>query len=74
MHAAVKLLVGVVFIIAGLWLVIPGQLIPKASGFDWSGAFVTVLKGTIPALLVFIGLLVVWIESEELKAPVQEKK
>ncbi|MFP4045930.1 MAG: hypothetical protein ACLFS3_02635 [Candidatus Aenigmatarchaeota archaeon] len=74
MHAGIKLIIGLILALIGLWLLVPAGAIPalKASTqttFDWWGEFLTVLKGAIPPFLVVIGALVVWIESEELKAP-----
>lgn len=73
MHAGIKLIIGLVLALLGLWLLLPaGVPAVKASAqttFDWSGEFLTVLKGAVPPFLVVIGALVVWIESEELKAP-----
>ena len=76
MHAAVKLLIGLVFIGVGLYLLVPGSwlgLADKGLGtglnLEWGDEFLVVLKGMIPPILVLIGILIVWIESEELKAP-----
>ena len=78
MHAAVKLVIGLVFVIVGLMLLVPGNWVPDRVdeirnigeyNFDWSSQFVTVLQGSIPPFLILIGILVVWIEAEELKAP-----
>lgn len=78
MHAAVKLIIGVILIVIGLWLLVPAApeygltvIKPQNLGFlDWWGDFLVVLKGVIPPALVIFGALVVWIESEELKSPV----
>lgn len=72
LHAAIKLLVGIILLALGIWLVIPSAWIPMIKPFpmfNWGSELVTVLKGVIPALLVLIGVLIIWIESEELKAP-----
>lgn len=73
LHAAIKLLVGIILLALGIWLVIPSAWIPmiKPMGpmLNWGSELVTVLKGVIPALLVLIGVLIIWIESEELKTP-----
>jgi len=77
MHAAIKLLFGIVLIAIGLWLLIPvgtpviGALKPGTwSMLDWWEEFLTVVKGLIPPVVIILGILVVWIESEELKSPV----
>jgi hypothetical protein len=58
-----KILVGMVLVIIGLWAVIP---------VSWGGSGLwrelwTVVKGIFPALLIFVGVILVWIETEELK-------
>lgn len=81
MNAGVKLVIGVILVLIGLWLLVPvgapvvGQAKPAEwttiSGFslDWWNEFVTMLKGVIPPMIIIFGALVVWIESEELKTP-----
>lgn len=76
MNAGVKLILGVILVLIGLWLLVPAGVIPQlktatVSGIDanWLNEFVVVLKGFIPPFLVLLGVLVVWIESEEMKAP-----
>ena len=75
MHAAIKLLAGIILIIVGLWLLVPQSLIPAIKPeslaiFDWWSEFLTVVKGVIPPALILLGALIVWIEAEELKPPV----
>ena len=58
-----KILIGIVLVVIGLWAIVP---------ISWSGLglweeLYTVVKGILPAFLVFIGAVLVWIESEELK-------
>ena len=69
MGALTKLLVGIVFIVLGAWLISPFWLVSKPAYFDWFHPTMTVLKGIVPLLLIFVGLLVVWIETEEMKTP-----
>lgn len=52
-----KLLCGVVFIIAGLFLI-------------WKYTFhelLTVLKGIVPPVILILGLFIVWLEMDEMK-------
>ncbi len=77
MHAAIKLVFGLILILLGLWLLVPvGAPVLTAvkpaswAMFDWWSEFKTVLKGIIPPVVIILGLLIVWIESEELKSPV----
>ncbi len=64
-----KILIGVVFLLAGLWLLLPlqGILGPQPFlGIGWD-KFKIVLLGSIPAFLALLGLLIIWIELEEFK-------
>ena len=65
-----KILIGIVLVIVGLWAIVP---------VSWSGLGLwnelwTVIKGVVPAFLVFIGAVLVWIESEELKISKPKRK
>jgi len=58
-----KIILGLILVIVGLWALIP---------MDWNGLGLwielwTVIKGVVPAFLVFIGAILVWIEWEEIK-------
>ena len=72
MHAAVKVLLGLILIGIGLGLFVesvgPFLNIPIISQINWIGNFVIVLTGFIPAFLIIIGLFVVWLEIDEIKA------
>jgi len=77
MHAATKMVIGIILIVIGLWLLVPagapGLTAIKPQNlavFDWWNEFLTVLKGVIPPMIIIFGALIVWIESEELKTPV----
>jgi hypothetical protein len=76
MSAAMKLILGVILVLIGLWLLVPSAWISSVKpgsvsgvSVNWGDEFLIVLKGLIPPFLVLIGALVVWIESEEMKAP-----
>ena len=65
-----KILVGIVLVVIGLWAIAP---------VSWSGLGLweelwTVVKGVLPAFIVFIGAVLVWIESEELKMSKPKKR
>jgi hypothetical protein len=72
MHAAVKVLLGLVLILIGLGLFVDSvypivgtdSWIPN----DWLYNFLIVLTGFIPPFLIIIGLFVVWLEIDEIKA------
>jgi hypothetical protein len=72
MHAAVKVLLGLILIAIGLGLFVDSiapilgtaNYIPN----DWLYNFLIVLTGFIPPFLILIGLFVVWLEIDEIKA------
>jgi len=71
MHAAVKILIGLVFVLVGLGLfvdsVYPILGTKGTFGINWLDNFIIVITGTIPIFLILIGLFVVWLEADELK-------
>jgi hypothetical protein len=65
-----KVIIGLILVIVGLWSIIP---------YSWGGLnaiepLLYVLEGVIPAFLVFIGAILVWIEWEEIKIEKPTKK
>ncbi len=80
MHAAVKLIIGLLILIAGLyWYVAPifhgGQngvatFLGVASTFQ---SFLVVFAGLFGLLLVVLGAIIAWIEYEDLKWERREK-
>jgi len=69
MNAAVKVIVGLVLVVIGLGLLANGVLFTvNAIGTFWLSSFLTTLAGVIPPLLILIGLFVVWLELDEIKA------
>lgn len=65
-----KIIIGLILVIVGIWAIIP---------LDWNGLGLyvqlwEVIKGIVPAFLVFIGAILVWIEWEELKIERPTKK
>ncbi|MBI5347253.1 MAG: hypothetical protein HZB66_01440 [Candidatus Aenigmarchaeota archaeon] len=69
MHPAVKLIIGLIIFVAGIYWYIPGKLPLNALG-----SLVTVFVGVFGLLLIFIGLIVAWIEYEDLKWERREKR
>jgi len=71
MHAAVKIIIGLVLVLIGLGLfvdsVYPILGVKGTLGIDWLNNFIIVLTGTIPILLILMGLFIVWLEADELK-------
>lgn len=72
MHAAIKVLIGLILIIIGLLLFID-SVTPVISQYlgiptvNWLGNFLIVLTGVVPILIILIGLFTVWLEMDELK-------
>jgi len=57
------MILGIILVIIGLWLLMPLEW----GGYGWWQWLEYVLMGIIPAFLVFIGAILVWIEWEEAK-------
>ncbi len=78
MNAAAKLLVGLIFIIIGLGLFIdsvyPVLGTTGTFGINWFNNFIIVLTGVIPPFLILLGLFVVWLEVDEMKAEKELKR
>ena len=79
MHAAAKLVIGIlIFLIGVYWYA--ADYIPEATG--WQGIigkkavslFIDVFIGTFGLILIIFGLLVAWVEYEDLKWEREEKK
>jgi len=71
MHAAVKILIGLVLVLIGLGLfvdsVYPIMGTKGTFGINWLDNFIIVLTGIIPIFLILVGLFIVWLEADELK-------
>ncbi len=70
-----KMAAGIGMVLVALWLVVPGVSLPVvgSSGVLFDD-FLTVVLGTIPALLLLIGGLLTWIEWEERKFEKPKKR
>jgi len=58
-----KVILGIILVVVGLWLLAPVSW----GGRAWWPQLLTVIIGVVPIGLIFIGAILVWIESEELK-------
>lgn len=76
MHPAGKIIIGLILILIGLALFVD-SVIPLSGGLgltiggyviNWFDNFIIVLTGVIPIFLILVGLFVVWLEADELKA------
>lgn len=67
----VKIIFGLLLLLVGLWFLIP-------LGYPFSGValddFIAILIGVVPVALVIVGILIIWIESEEFKSDLSRKK
>jgi hypothetical protein len=69
MHAAVKVLIGLIMVVIGLGLLANGVLFTiETLRTFWLQNFIVTLTGIIPPFLILIGLFVVWLEIDEIKA------
>jgi uncharacterized membrane protein YwzB len=78
MQAAVKVLIGIVLVIASVWWIIQGSTQYSATifGITHSGIqdLITVLNGAIPVLIFLLGIFIVWLEIDEMKIEKELKK
>jgi hypothetical protein len=71
MNAAAKILIGLIIIVIGFGLFVDSPSIgvwQSLTGINWWNNFIIVVTGVIPALLILIGIFVVWLEADELSA------
>ncbi len=70
MAATTKLLLGLVILLVGLYLFADSALgwnrLP--GNIQWWQNFVVVLTGTLPIFLILVGLFILWLEMDEMKA------
>lgn len=72
MNAGIKVLIGLILLLIGLFLFVDSVYPILGSNAwipgDWLTNFLIVLTGGIPIFFILIGLFVVWLEVDELKA------
>lgn len=71
MGAAIKILLGLIIIAIGFGLFVDSPSLGvwnSVTGINWWNNFIIVLTGVIPALLIVVGIFVVWLEADELSA------
>ena len=76
MGAAVKIVLGLVVLAIGLALFADSfmpNLLPGPQ-VHWFNNLVFLLQGTVPILLVLVGLFILWLEVDELKSQKAFKK
>ncbi len=78
MNAAIKLLVGLLLIVIGLAVLLdsvyPILGVAGIFGINWFDNLVIVVTGVLPAFFILLGLFVVWLEVDEMKAEKELKK
>ena len=77
MHSGVKLIIGLMILFAGLYWYAAGMFGMPAFGplgASAVAALKTVFFGTFGLFLIFLGLIIAWIEYEDLKWEAREKK
>ena len=77
MHSGVKLIIGLIILLAGLYWYgaeIFGMPAFEPFGVHTVDALKTVFFGTFGLFLIFLGLIIAWIEYEDLKWEAREKK
>ncbi|MFQ6084252.1 MAG: hypothetical protein ACE5WD_12970 [Candidatus Aminicenantia bacterium] len=69
-----KIIIGIILFLVGLWLLIPSSWcgVYYCPGL-WSYLWYIVL-GFVPIFLVFMGIILVWVESEEIKLEKPKRK
>ena len=76
MNSGVKLVIGLVILFAGIYWYAAGRFgLPLVNplGAQAFGALKTVFLGTFGLFLIFLGLIVAWIEYEDIKWEAKEK-
>lgn len=84
MHSLVKIIIGVIFVIASVWWIVQGSTVlygiknvHTVTQRTALADLITIVNGGIPIFLAFIGLLIIWLEWDNLrmqKEVVEEKK
>ena len=65
-----KIIGAVAAILIGLWMLAPRALLENfglPAGLRYWKQFLFLLQGSVPALLVVIGLLILWVEWDDMR-------
>jgi len=76
MGAGAKILLGLIIILVGFGLFMDSPslgLWDSVTGIEWLSNFIIVVTGLIPAILILLGVFIVWLEADELKAEKEMK-
>ncbi len=77
MHAAGKVLLGILLVIASAWWILQGAQMYLGGHLTTNRGIadlVTVLDGIVPVLVFLLGIFIVWLEMDELKINKEIKK
>ena len=74
MNTGVKLVIGLLLVIAGVAWYWYGEIFTAYAGVSSLTALLMILAGSVGVFIFLIGLLVVWVEVEEIKDARREKK
>ncbi len=79
MNSAVKLIIGIIIFLIGIYWYAAAPIfgqggIERLFGTSTVHAFLTIFAGLFGLILIFLGLIVAWIEYEDLKWEAREKK
>lgn len=76
MNSVIKLIVGIIVFLIGIYWYLPNsvvkQFVPVTVGSAFQ-AFLVVFFGLVGLVLILVGLIVAWIEYEEIKWERREK-
>jgi hypothetical protein len=70
MNNALKILIGIVVLLVGAWTMIDPAWFGQSSwvyGLNWWHHTWDIIKGSIGPVMIFIGIIVIWITYEEAK-------
>ena len=70
LNSTLKILVGVIILVVGAWTMVNPSWFGQNSwvyGLNWWIYTLDIIKGSVGPLLIFIGLIIVWITYEEAK-------
>lgn len=74
MNSGLKIVLGLVFICIGLGLFVDEIFPFIGTGIHWLSNFIVLVTGFIPPFLIVLGLFIVWLEIDEIKAEKELKE
>ena len=74
MGAALKLIVGLIIFLVGIYWYLPSSIVSTFFGRSAFQAFLVVFQGLFGLVLILFGLIIAWIEFEDIKWERKENK